>query len=85
MILYNDNLNLQRELLLLLLSVNPYGSGGYYGCYKMMQKTEKWMKSWHMGTHLRVLNKCYPRTTNMTVSVKMVFKNLFINLYATSG
>ena len=43
------------------------------------------VKPCHMGTHLRVLNKCYPSTTNMTVSVKMVFKNPFVNRYAAGG
>ena len=33
---------------------------------KMMQKTEKWLKPWHMGTHLRVLIESYPMNTNMT-------------------
>ena len=33
-----------------------------------MQKKnpEKWLKLWHMGTHLRVLSKSYPMNTNMT-------------------
>ena len=33
----------------------------------MMQKeTEKLLKAWHMGTHLRVLHESYPMNTNMT-------------------
>ena len=31
-----------------------------------MQKPEKWLKPWQMGTHLRVLNESYPMNTNMT-------------------
>ena len=26
----------------------------------------KWLKPWHMGTHLRVLSESYPMITNMT-------------------
>ena len=32
----------------------------------MMQKAEKILKPWHMGNHLRVLSKSYPKTTNTT-------------------
>ena len=33
----------------------------------MMRKTKKkWLKPWHLGTHLRVLNESYPMSTNMT-------------------
>ena len=35
-----------------IIRVNPYAAVGYIGHYKMMQKHEKWLKSWHMGTHL---------------------------------
>ena len=27
-----------------LVSLNPYAAGGLFGYYKMMQKTEKWLK-----------------------------------------
>ena len=37
-----------------------------FGQYKMMQKPEKWLKPWHMGTHLRVLSEIYLLDTNMT-------------------
>ena len=47
------------------VSFNPYAAGGKFGQYKMMQKPEKWLKPWHMGTHLRALNKNYPMNTNM--------------------
>ena len=30
------------------------------------KKTEKCVKPWHMGTHLKVLSQGYPMTTNMT-------------------
>ena len=33
----------------------------------MMQKApEIWLKSWHMGTHLRVLSESFPMNTNTT-------------------
>ena len=32
----------------------------------MMQKPEKLLKPWQMGTHLRVLHESYPMHTNMT-------------------
>ena len=31
-----------------------------------MQKPEKWLKPWHVGTHLGVLIENYPINTNMT-------------------
>ena len=33
---------------------------------KMIQKPEKLLKPWYMGTHLRVLGKSYPINTNIT-------------------
>ena len=30
------------------------------------KNTLKWLKPWHMGTHLRVLSESYPINTNMT-------------------
>ena len=33
---------------------------------KWCKKPETWLKPWHMGTHLRVLNESYPMNTNMT-------------------
>ena len=33
---------------------------------KWCKKPEKWLKLWHMGTHLRVLSECYLMNTNMT-------------------
>ena len=32
----------------------------------LMQKSEKWLKPWLMGTHMRVLSESYPMNTNMT-------------------
>ena len=46
--------------------LNPYAAGSLFGQYKMTQKAEKWLKPWHMGTHLRVLSESYPINTNMT-------------------
>ena len=33
---------------------------------KWCRKPEKWLKPWHMGTHLRVLSESFPMNTNMT-------------------
>ena len=44
-------------------------AGMGFSFFKLIKNTEMWLKPCHMGTHLRVLNKCYPRTTNITVSV----------------
>ena len=33
---------------------------------KWCKKSEKWLKPWGMDTHLRVLSKIYPISTNMT-------------------
>ena len=33
---------------------------------KLCKKPEKCLKPWHMGTHLRVLNKSYLMNTNIT-------------------
>ena len=33
---------------------------------KWCKKPEKWLKPWHMGTHLRVLSTSFPMNTNMT-------------------
>ena len=37
---------------------------------KWSKKPEKWLKPWHMGTHLRVLSESYPTNTNMIDSSK---------------
>ena len=42
-----------------------------------MQKTEKLLKPWHMGAHLRILSKSFPVNINMT---GMVFKNLCVHV-----
>ena len=39
------------------LTLYMLDGGGKFGQYKMMQKPEKGLKLWHMGTHLRVLIK----------------------------
>ena len=33
---------------------------------KWCKEPEKWLKPWHMGTHLRVLSESYPVNTNIT-------------------
>ena len=48
------------------LFYNSYAAGGQFDQYKNMQKKpEKWLKPWHMGTHLRQLRESYPMDTNM--------------------
>ena len=44
---------------------------------KLCKKTEKWLKLWHMGTHLTVLSESYPMNTNMT-GIKCFSKNLWV-------
>ena len=46
--------------------LNPYAAGGYFVQYEMKQKPVKWLKPWHMGTHLRVLSESYPMNTKFT-------------------
>ena len=49
------------------VGINPFAAGGLFGWYKMIQKHLKDdFKSWHMGTHLRVLIESYPMNINMT-------------------
>ena len=31
----------------------------------MQKKNEKWLKPWHMGTHLRILGESYLMNTNV--------------------
>ena len=33
---------------------------------KWCKKPDKWLKPWHIGTHLRVIGESYPINTNMT-------------------
>ena len=33
---------------------------------KICKKSEKWLKPWHMGTHMRVLSESFPMIINMT-------------------
>ena len=39
---------------------------GWFGHYKMTLKAWKWLKPWHMGTHLRTLGETFLMNTNMT-------------------
>ena len=82
MLLRNEHRDVIATLLLfgnvvVSLNINPYAVGGLFGPYNMMQKAQKSLKPWHMGTHLRVLSEIYPMNTNMR-EVYMVFKNLCI-------
>ena len=47
----------------------------------MLQKPEKLLKPWHMGTHPRVLSKGFSMNTNMRGFV--VFKNLCVLIFWT--
>ena len=31
-----------------VIQINPYAAGGWFDHYKMMHKTEKWLKPWHV-------------------------------------
>ena len=42
---------------------------------KLSKKPEKWLKPWHMGTHLKVLRESFPMNINMT-ALRCFFKNL---------
>ena len=44
---------------------------------KWWKKAEDWLKPWHMGTHLRVLNKSYLMNTNM-IGFRWVFKRFCV-------
>ena len=55
---------------------------------KWCQKSEKWLKPWHIGTHLRVLSENYPLyIAYQHAGVFMVFKDLcvLISLTCTIG
>ena len=51
--------SIQLPLTLVLLVANLANS-------KWCKKLEKWLKHWHMDTHLRVINESYPMIANMT-------------------
>ena len=43
-----------------LLPLNPYAGGGKFDHHEMMHtNSEKWLRPWHMGTHLRVLSEVF--------------------------
>ena len=50
----------RRSLLTLILLVADLAKT------KLCEKPEKWLKTWQMGTHLRVLAEIFPIYTNMT-------------------
>ena len=45
---------------------------------KLCKKYEKWLKAWHMGTHLRELSKSFPMSTNKT---GLRWVKIFASLY----
>ena len=53
---------------------------------KWCKKPVKWLKPWHMGTHLRELSEGYPINTNMTRFrwLSTIFAYL-VNSYAVGG
>ena len=65
-----NSLNPCLKLTLMLLVANLTHT-------KWCKKTEKWLKPWHMGTHLRVLCESYPMNANMT-GFRWFSKNLCI-------
>ena len=50
--------NINHDLILMLVVADLANT-------KWCQNSEKWSKSRHMGTHLRVLSKSYPMNSNM--------------------
>ena len=52
-------------LYIILSPFNPYAAGDEFDQYKMMQKSEKWLKPWQMGTHLILLSESFQMNTNM--------------------
>ena len=46
----------------------------------------KWLKPWHMGTHLKVLRKSFPMDTNMTGfrGISKIFTSLFSSKVASA-
>ena len=66
MCMFTQQLSLQKQwtnstniLTIMLLVANLSNT-------KRCKKPKKWPKPWHMGTHLRVLKKCFPMNTKMT-------------------
>ena len=60
-----------REILILMLLVAIHLANT-----KLCKNLKELLKPWHMGTHLRVLNKSCPMSTNMTL-FRWFFKVLF--------
>ena len=44
---------------------------------KLCIKPDKCLKSWHMGTHLKVLSEGYPMNTNM-IGFRLFYKDLCV-------
>ena len=59
------------------ININPYAASGLFGQYECNKTTEKWLKPWHMGTHLRGLSESYPMNSNMT-GYRCFSKNLCV-------
>ena len=53
------DIKLYQNVTLMLLMAN-------FDSTKCCKKPEKWLKPWHMGTHLRALSESYLMNTNMT-------------------
>ena len=43
----------------------------------LLQNPEKWLKPWHMATHLRLLSESFPINTNL-VGFRWFSRNLFV-------
>ena len=51
---------------------------GNFANTKSCKKAQKWLKLWHIGTHLRVFGESYPMNTNMTGFGR--FSKIFVSL-----
>ena len=58
-ILFEYIIRLLAPLPLMLLVAN-------FANTKSCKKAKKWLKPWHMDTHLRILSESYPMNTGMT-------------------
>ena len=60
-------------------------TGGLFGqlIQNDVKNPEKWLKPWHIGTHLRVLSESYPMKTNMASDWAgfRCFLNIFASLF----
>ena len=58
---------------------------GYLANTKWCKKPHKWLKPWHMGTHLRVFSGSFPMYTNMTGFRRFSKKNCVLLRGTSTG